>query len=104
MLKKVWREATKGVHKITGHEHRKNKRRARQVQVIRQQNEHVQVFTVTLQTEEEVPDVVNPQELDECPADQHCWKPIESAVTIESNGTQIAVTGNICIHCLRMKE
>ncbi len=104
MFKKIGKVFTKAAHQVTGHEHRKNKRRARQVQVIRQQNEQVQVFTVTLQTEEEVPDVVNPQELGECPADQHCWKPIESAVTIESNGTQITVTGNICIHCLRMKE
>lgn len=94
----------KAFNQVTGREHRKNKRRARQVQVIQTRNEQTHVLVVTLQTEEEVPDVASPQELSECPADQHNWKPIENAVTVVSNGTQVSVNGHICIHCLRMKE
>lgn len=104
MFKRIGKAVSKAVNQATGHEHRKNKKRARQVQVVVQRNEQIQVLTVTLQSEEEVPDVASPQELNECPPDQHNWKPIADAVTVQSKGTQVTISGQICIHCLRMKE
>ena len=92
----------KSFKKITGIERRK-KKKARQIQVIRQQKEQTQIVLITLQTEEEVPEVASPSELSECPTGQHEWKSITNAVIVESNGTTVSVNGQMCVNCLRMQ-